>query len=513
MTRKTNGQGKGKRGGQASSGGERRKESSPEAIQALQHGLALHQAGHLAEAEGQYRKVLELEPDNADALHFLGVAALHAGRAGEAAELIGKAISLNGAHPDLHDNLGAALAAQGDFAAAVECHRRALELDSCYANAHYNLGNVFHRMGNLAAAEESYRRALDLLPNDVAARSDLGVTVLLQGRVDEAIDHYRQALRLNPGNPGAHHNLGRALLLKGDLAAGWVEYEWRWKCHDFPAKDRGFAQPRWDGSELEGRTILIHAEQGMGDTIQFIRYAPLVARRGGRVIVECQKPLQRLVRGVDGVSQVIAQGDGLADFDVHLPMMSLPFVFRTTLETIPAGGPYLKVPEGLEFALGEGAGQRLKVGIVWSGSPVYGYNRERSCSLTHFLGLAGIDGVALYSLQKGPAKEDLQHSDGAGEVIDLSPRLGDFADTAAAVRELDLVVSVDTAVPRLAGALGRPVWLALSSPPEWRWLLNREDCPWYPSMRLFRQDSPGDWDSVFQRIGAALAEMARHKAG
>ncbi|HEY9872665.1 MAG TPA: hypothetical protein V6D12_04485, partial [Candidatus Obscuribacterales bacterium] len=278
--------------------------------------------------------------------------------------------------------------------------------------------------------------------------------------------------------------------------------------NDFPS--RRFSQPVWDGSNLEGRTILLHAEQGFGDTIQFIRYAPLVAGYQGRVFVECYAPLIKLFKCIPGIEQLIVKGETLPEFDVHAPLMSLPGILGTTLETVPAEVPYLYPPiPPIQLAVPPET--RLKVGIVWASKPNHPTTGRRSCPLSFFLNLQSIPGVALYSLQKDPVASDLAQLQQTGLVQDLSDQLHDFSDTASAVSQLDLVISVDTAVVHLAGALGQKVWLLLSFIPDWRWMLGHEDSLWYPTMRLFRQESPGDWAGVFVRVARALEDVLAEK--
>ena len=319
-------------------------------------------------------------------------------------------------------------------------------------------------------------------------------------------------------------------MLLGDYEQGWPEYEWRWTQPGFTR--RQFTQPAWDGSDLAGRSILLYAEQGLGDTLHFIRYAPLVSQRGGKVIVECQPALVRLLKGVEGIDKLIAESSPLPPFDVQAAMFSLPAIFHTTVGTIPATVPYLhadpklidkwrhelnsrsRQPGGTVATTRSGPARQagptgaFKVGIAWQGSPTYGYDNLRSIPLEKFARLTQIEGVQLISLQKGPGSEQLGAVQGRFPVMDLGKQLdetsGPFMDTAAVMKNLDLVICSDTAVPHLAGALGVPVWVALPYVPDWRWLLECEDSPWYPTMRLFRQTQDGKWDDVFERIAAAL---------
>jgi hypothetical protein len=298
------------------------------------------------------------------------------------------------------------------------------------------------------------------------------------------------------------------LLLRGELREGFEKYESRWRLETLPP--RGFPAPLWNGEDLSGRTILLHAEQGYGDTIQCLRYVPQVAARGGWVVLEVPKELLGLARRLPEVGQLLARGDALPRFDLQCPLFSLPRAFATTIETIPAQVPYLSAePEAIarwRIRLGERPG--LKVGLAWAGSPQHRNDARRSIAIETLLPLLRLEGVRWFSLQVGERAADLARLPG-GLVTDLSPDLIDFAETAAVIGNLDLVIAVDTASAHLAGALGRPAWVLLRARPDWRWLLEREDSPWYPSLRLFRQHRPGDWEEVVRRVAAALERMAR----
>jgi hypothetical protein len=308
-------------------------------------------------------------------------------------------------------------------------------------------------------------------------------------------------LALKPDHAGAHLNRALALLLTAEFDEGWQEYEWRFAVAHY---DRKFDRPSWTGEPLGGRSILIHAEQGFGDALQFVRYVPSVAERGGRVVLETPEPLVRLARTVAGVSQVVARGDRLPAFDCHCPLLSLPRVFKTNLSTIPSAVPYLSAPAGSSAGWAEWIPTTpgLRVGIVWAGTTV------GAIDLRLLQPLWELDRVSWFSLQVGERSGDISSLAGA-KIADLSPCITDFAETAAAVCRLDLVISVDTAVAHLAGALGRPTWVLLRHPPEWRWLLEREDSPWYPTARLFRQRKEGDWPEVVREVAATLAQIAR----
>ncbi len=315
---------------------------------------------------------------------------------------------------------------------------------------------------------------------------------------------YDQALNLKPDFAQVHLSRSLLRLQMGDFAQGWSEYEWRFQCKEYAIPP--FPQPLWDGSRLDDRTILLYADHGLGDTLQFVRYAPLVCERGGRVLVACRKPLARILASCPGVSRVISEGAPLPQFQVYAPLMSLPRILGTTLATVPARVPYLVADPALvarwRVELGQFGG--FKVGIAWQGNAQYCKDRHRSFRLDQFEPLTRLDGVRLVSLQKGFGTDQIREVADRFAVIDLGSRLDDFMDSAAVMTNLDLVITPDTSVAHLAGALGVPVWVALPFAPDWRWLLDRQDSPWYPTLRTFRQREWGNWNEVFERITREL---------
>jgi tetratricopeptide (TPR) repeat protein len=428
--------------------------------------------GLLPQAVASYRHVLARQPDNSDALY----------------------------------NLGGALIQQGDMDEAVNCYRLAVRLDPESPEKQFNLGNALLAAGDLDGAEGAFRMAIARRPEYGDAINNLGSVLQAQGRLDEAEAAFRQALVADPNGADIHWNLAVLYLQKGDYAQGWREYEWRWRNPEFAAHVRSFKEPFWDGEALAGKTILLHAEQGFGDSIQFARYAPLVAKRGGKVIVECPGPLTSLLATLDGVDGVLRRGDALPAVDVQSPLMSLPRIFGTTLDTVPAEIPYLSVPKGktADGRLTNASG--LKVGFVCSGSRTRRDNRTRSFDPAQMAMLLDVQGVTFFSLQTDAPDAALDPA-----IVDLGPTLKDFGDTAAAVEALDLVISVDTALAHLAGAMGKPVWALLSFAPGFLWMLEREDTPWYPTARLFRQPEWGDWQTVFYDVKAALRDLVRER--
>ncbi|MBD2069380.1 tetratricopeptide repeat protein [Leptolyngbya sp. FACHB-671] len=458
-------------------------------------GMVRQDQGEFEQAIAHYQQALTLKPNNADIHNNLGNALQGLKKFEAAIACYQKALALQPENFTFYNNLGAALQELGQLTKSVQVYRQALTLKPDYVDAHYNLGNTLKDLKKLDECVTCYRQAIALKPDYADAYNNLGLALCEQGKIAESVAAYQQAISLQPDYADAHLNRGLSLLLAGELAQGFEEYEWRWQVKGPNFKSLpAFTQPMWDGSYLNGKTILLHTEQGFGDTIQFIRYAPLIAERGGRVIVECQEALIRLLQTVPEINQVIAKGTPLPEFHVHAPLLSLPHIFGTTLNTIPAQIPYLKAPAS-DLHL-DAPPDRFKVGIVWAGSPDHRSDRDRSCSLNQFVKLLEVPNVQLYSLQKGARTADLTQLPNASTIEDLSPQLKDFADTAAAMMQLDLIITVDTSVGHLAGALGRPVWVLLSFAADWRWMCDRSDSPWYPTLRLFRQPTPGDWDSV-----------------
>jgi Tfp pilus assembly protein PilF len=480
----------------------------------LRAAIADFRQGRFAEAAVGFRNVLAVQPERADVLHYLGVIAFYGGRLEEAEGLIRQSIDRNPNDPEAHSNLGAVLKDQEKLEEAELSCRRAIALNPALPGAHTNLGNVLSRRGAFDEALACYQRALAIVPQNPRYHTNLGVCLSDLGRVDEAIACYRRAIEIEPRLPEPHWNLALALLLKGD-PRGWGEFEWRWHSPRFTTTRRDFPRPQWRGEPVASRTILLHAEQGLGDTIQFARLVPLVTGRGANVILECQPQLAGLLTGLRGVNRVIPGGQPLPAFDLHCPLGSLPLALRIGLDVIPGEVPYLRPdPQRINqwnARLGESTGL-LRVGLAWAGSPTLANDRFRSISLSQLASLANVRGVRFYSFQKGEGTEQAKTPPPGMELIELGPDLHDFSDTAAAMSAMDLVISVDTAVAHLAGALGKPVWLMLPANPDWRWRLHRTDSAWYPSMRLFRQPRLGDWQSVVNEIAKCLeSELNCHR--
>jgi tetratricopeptide (TPR) repeat protein len=482
-------------------------------------GVTFAGQGRSAEAISCYRRALELKPDFVGALVNLASGlAQDVGRLDEVIACYRQVLELNPDLVEAHHSLGNVLKEQGKFDEAVTCYCRALELNPEHIEAYNNLGVALEERGEPQEAAACYRRALELNPDYPEAYNNLGNLFLENaGNLDEAVGCYNRALAIRPDFADAHCNRAIAWLLAGDWRRGWPEYEWRWQLAG--NAPRRFSQPAWEGEPLAGKTILLYAEQGLGDTIQFVRYAPLVEQRGGRVVLLCPRSLAGLLGRCSGVKQVVDEDvprvesgdDALPPFDAHAPLVSLPRLFDTTPESVPGSVPYLSADPQLAARWREdlaGAAE-LKVGIAWQGSRANRRDRSRSIPLARFAPLAGLPGVRLYSLQKGD--DQLTRVPFGRQIVDLDKRLSSFSDTAAIIENLDLVISCDTSVGHLAGALGRPVWLGLASVPDWRWLLAGHETCWYPTMRLFRQRSAGDWEGVFEEIERALRALVESR--
>jgi tetratricopeptide (TPR) repeat protein len=473
-------------------------------------GSALSRLADHAGAQDAFATVIALRPDLAAAHLGLGNAALALGEPAAAMAAFETALAIRPDFAEAWCNIGVAQHATGAFEAAIASARRAIGLQPGYADALSNLGNALLLTGQFAPAIEAYRAAILARPGFAAAHANLGAALRDSRQMAASEQALRHALHLAPASAEAHFNLALTLLSRGAYAEGWAEHEWRWALPTMP--QRGFAQPQWRGEALHGQRILLHAEQGLGDTLQFIRYAPLVAARGAHVILDVPAPLQRLLAGMPGVSAVVASGEALPAFDLHCPMMSLPHAFATRLESIPAPVAPSVAPalaqHWREKVLACAAPGALRVGLVWAGSPrpdearAHHADRRRSLALAAFAPLAGMPGLALYSLQHGTAAGAPPPPGLA--LIDLMAGVADFADTAALLAPLDLVIAVDTSVAHLAATMGKPVWLLSRFDACWRWLDARDDTPWYPTMRLYRQAEPGAWAPVLARLARDL---------
>jgi tetratricopeptide (TPR) repeat protein len=471
-------------------------------------GSVLRELQRPAEALVSFNRALALRPDYVEAFNNRGLALSQLQRPAEALASFDRALGLRPDHARALNNRGNTLQDLKRPAEALASYDKALAIQPRYAQAHYNRGIVLRDLHRPAEALASLERALAIDPSHVDALNNRGVVLRELNRPGEALASYDRALSLDPGYAEAHSNRSCLRLLLGDFERGWEEFEWRWQTPACAPWRRDFLQPLWhDAESLTGRTILLHAEQGFGDAIQFARYAPLVAARGAEVVLEVPAPLTALFARIEGVSAVVERGEPLAAFDCHCPLLSLPLAFKTGLETIPARIPYLSAGEDRVRAwrqrLSE-TGMR-RIGIAWAGNPSFKGDQTRSIGLARLSPLLATPGVAFFALQRDLRDGDRDILRSNPHVTPLGDAVEDFGDTAAIMAGLDLVISSDTSVAHLAGALGRPVWVLLQHVADWRWLRDRPDSPWYPSARLFRQPQLDDWESVIRQVTDALA--------
>jgi Flp pilus assembly protein TadD len=505
-------------------------------VRMMNQAVRLHQAGRLAEAEAIYQQVLKIDPRDADALNLLGTVATQTGRNDAAIQLMSQAVAirpqadfyvnlgqtlaavgredeayaayqaglkLDPKLAELHNNLGSLLSIRGDKAGATQSFSRALELRPTYATALCNLGHELRDQWRLDEAEKAYRRTLELKPNSADALDGLGALARNDGNIAEAIRYRERALAINPTNAEYHANLAVALLLAGDWQRGWDEYEWRWKSRGHGSKLPAYPKPLWTGQEIAGRTILLYGEQGLGDTLQFVRYVPMIAARGVRVILQPQSPLLTgILSRVAGVMKLTSEGEPLPPFDYHCPLLSLPRLFKTTPQSATMSGPYLSADPGLvqQWEKRLGTTTQRRVGLVWAGSALHKNDRNRSMPLEALNPLLLLPNIQFYSLQKGPAARQLNASPLCSRIIDLDAELTDFDQTAAALMNLDLLISVDTSLVHLAGGLGRSVWMFNPFIGDWRWLQSGDTSAWYPALKIFRQTRSGDWTEPVAQV-------------
>lgn len=510
-------------------------------------GLAYQALGQSEEAIAWYRRALQLKPEFAEAFNNLGKLLQETGKGDEARACFLEAIRLK---PDFAEsyfnlaelqhrtgrldaaeknfiralrfkpymvaalnNLGNLFKDRGNLNAAIENYRQVIRLNPQLAEAYYNLGSALRLQGRFCEAIEVFKRTLQLKPDYAEAYNNLGLSYKNQGRLDPAIDHFTRALQVSPDLAEAGWNRSFTHLLRGDFAQGWEDYEWRFKQSGwktiYPFR---YNKPRWEGMPAGDKTIFVHDEQGLGDTLQFVRYLPLVKSRCGTVILETRKSLMKLLNGFPGIDELVERstdGNPVVAYDYFVPLLTLPGLFNTTIKSIPGEVPYLNADlDKIAYWRARLETKDLKVGLVWAGRPKHANDHNRSCKLDQFAPLVEVPGVTLYGLQKGPAADQSAHWSVCPEFVNLGKDLEDFSDTAAAIACMDLVISVDTSVAHLAGAMAKPTWVLLPFIPDWRWMMDRTDSPWYPTMELFRQNKREDWSSVFQRVKAELQRRA-----
>ncbi|WP_231714042.1 tetratricopeptide repeat protein [Desulfosarcina ovata] len=468
-------------------------------------GLITFQTHQLSVAARFVEQAIANGGETANYLNTLGVILKSAKRYEDAAACLKRAIDLCPQRPESYNHLGLVFLKTESLPQARSCFKKAIDLDDTFIEAHYNLGIVFKKSGCLNQAVACFEKAVELRPNHARAYNNAGGVHLIQGNVDEAMACFRKAIRYQPDFASARMNLAMVLLLTGKMGEGWTQYEWRLKVDGaqkvYPFH---FSAMRWDGMGFKDKTLLVHDEQGFGDTIQFVRYLPMVKALGGKVLFETRAPLIPLLKNAAGIDSIVERstaGRAEKDFDFYVPLLSLPFVFNTTSRSIPQKMPYLFADSArIERWRHRIQGHGFRVGISWAGSSTHHRDAERSLPPSVLKRLLSIKGIDFYGLQK-QMQLDRDHLIIESAAVDcLDDDLMNFADTAAAIGYMDLVISVDTAVAHLAGAMGKRVWCMLPYSPDWRWGLKAFHSPWYPSMRLFRQPEPGDWASVLAHV-------------
>jgi tetratricopeptide (TPR) repeat protein len=477
---------------------------SPDALSNL--ALVLHALKRDDEALASLDKALALSPGHTDALNNRGSVLLDLKRPAEAKAAFDAVLSREPAHLQARVNRGNALAELGQAGEAIVDYDAALAAAPGHPLALYNRGNALRMLGRERDAIADYERALQAAPNHVGAWLNRGYALAALNRHREALESYGKLLSLRPDHADAHFNAALSLLTIGDYRRGFAEYEWRWKRGGASAR-RDLRGPPWLGeAPLTGKTILLHAEQGLGDTVQFARYAPLLAQQGAKVLLEVQPALKPLLSGLAGVAAAIAQGEALPPFDLHCPLGSLPLACKTEVASVPAEIPYLSAPDErvARWRARLAPVRSPRIALAWSGRAAHPNDRNRSLALPQLAPLLSLPHIRFLSIQRELRAADAEMLARENRILHLGDELADFADTAAVLALADLVICVDTSVAHVAGALGRPAFVLLPFQPDWRWLLDRDFSPWYPAMKLFRQPAPGDWGSAIERLRGEL---------
>jgi tetratricopeptide (TPR) repeat protein len=471
--------------------------------------------GEYALAAPDLVEILHHNEGSLDAGLLLGRIYREAGKWNDAEQVYRSVAMKNPANADAFVHLGSCRLVLQRYVQAERSCLQALALNPDHAEAHFKTGVTQIRLLKIKEAIEHLSRACDLRPDNADASLQLAVALQRAGLYGEANAAYQRALALAPGDPDAHWNYADLLLLLGEYRNGWDELEWRWQHDRFLTRKWQFSQPRWNGEAVKGKSILLYPEQGFGDVLQFVRYVPMVAALGARVLLGSPPELARLLAGSPGIQRVFLSPSQVPPFDLQCPLVSLPRLFHTEIETIPNRVPYLQVSPtvGRQWKqYFDGYSDKCKVGLIWSGNPGQEHNQHRACRLEDLSPLLSVEGVQFFSLQKGTPVAQIPESTFGGRLIDLGPRLGDFAETAAVMQNLDLFISTDTGPVHLAGGLARPTWLLISAIPDWRWMVGRDDSPWYPTIRLFRQSTLGNWsDVVFRAVQELESFVAAHR--
>ena len=470
--------------------------------QSLKLAFEMHNAGRTAEAEALCRVLVRVRRKDAESLFLLGMILHKTGRDEEAAKWLSLAARHEPKSARIFDGLGCVYQSLKDPARAAGHFERAITLEPGTAGTHYNLGRSCYELDQIERAAALFQRAVELEPRDAGSWNNLGKCLKELNRLDESITAYNRAVEIAPEYKLPRYGRAIALLTAGRLKEGFREYEWRWDARN----TRKIARPEWKGETAPDKTVLVHAEQGFGDAIQMIQFLPTVRERVGRVILECRPELETLFQYSKCADVVIPFGAPIPPFDCFVSLMSLPLVLGVTLDTIPNRTPYLRAPVGER--LPDDPQGRLKVGLVWAGNPGHHRDAFRSIRLEKLTPILQVPGVAFYSLQQTVPAQDEAYLRLKSDIIHSGLALADFLDTASVIAQLDLVIAVDTSVAHLAGALGKPVWTLHQHAPDWRWFLNREDSPWYPTMRLYRQVKRNHWEEPVMRVAEALRRLS-----
>ena len=509
----------------------------------VEQGLALHQQGQFAQAIETYQQILSIQADHLEALYLLGTVLVQIKDYSTALEFLFAVLKMSPNHPEVHHNAGIALKELQRFEEALASYDQAIRLNPKYVEAYYNRGIVLKELNRLNESVESYSQAISIKADYADAYNNRGIVLLELNRFEEALQSFEQVILYQPNNASAYNNRGLALhelqrleeavanyekaimlhpqfaeaywnlslcnLLKGNFKQGWQNFEWRWRCQSFSSPRRNFSEPLWLGTQsLHNRNLLLYAEQGLGDTIQFCRYVPLVAKLGAKVILEVQRPLVKLLKNLEGVHQIISIGDKLPIFDYQCPLLSLPDRFKTELNTIPEiSHQIISDPNKIATWRNKlGTKSKFRVGIVWSGKQEYKNDLNRSLIFSQIIPYLSPHAEYI-CLQKEMRDIDKESFKQYCQIRYLGNELEDFTDTAGLVENMDLVISVDTSVAHLAASLNIPTWILLSYSPDWRWLLERDSSPWYKSVKLYRQEKIGDWDGVLKCIKTDLESI------
>ncbi|NTW52418.1 MAG: tetratricopeptide repeat protein [Chlorobiaceae bacterium] len=476
---------------------------------AYNRGIALHELKMYEEAIASYELAIALKPDFAEACYNRGMALHELNKFEEALESYDRAIALKPAHANAYSNRGNALKKLKRFDAALESYGKAIALKGDFHEAYSNRGLLLRELWRFDEALENLDKSIAIKPDFAEAYSNRGLLLKDLNQLDAALENFEKAIAIIPDLAEAHLHKSVVLLLGGNFRRGWELYEWRWKVERFNTSRSDFSQPLWLGNEsIKGKTLLLHSEQGYGDSIQSCRYVPLLADLGARVIVQAELPIVSLLEKLPGVSEVIEKGRALPEFDFHCPLLSLPLAFRTDLNSIPYPGRYLKSdPDKLEhWKKRLGNKTKPRVGLAWSGNAAHTSDANRSIPLSTMRKHLP-EGFSYVSLQKEVRQSDKPTLESNADILHFGDELEDFTDTAALCDLMDVVISVDTSIAHLNGALGNPTWVLLPFIPDWRWMLDRDDSPWYQSVRLFRQQGPNNWDSVFERLVSSLLSV------